>query len=78
MQGATPETYRGETGKGRAHGGCQPPESGRGRRKTTVTPEDMQEPPGTGMQGHRGHAEIVCQQHAQYPAGAWLGPGTTW
>ena len=31
---------------------------------------------GTGMRGVGvGHAELGCQQHEQYPAGAWLDPG---
>lgn len=58
---------------------CSLPELGKELQgKTQVTPEDMQELRGTGMQGHREHAEIGCQQHEQYPVGAWLGPRPTW
>lgn len=77
-----------ESGEGRVQGANWPPESGWGQAmllvragrqgKTSSHTDDMQEPQARACKGTGGHAGWGCQQHEQYPAGAWLGPWPSW
>lgn len=42
--------------------------------ETSSHTDDMRQPQARTCAGCGGHAEGGCQQHEQYPAGAWLGP----
>lgn len=79
-----------ESGEGRARGASWPPESGWGQAMVLVRAEGggRGKPAGTyrTCRSHRqacegtgqGACGVGCQQHEQYPAGAWLDPGPSW
>lgn len=79
-----------ESGEGRARGASWPPESGWGQALVLVRAEGGGRGNRQARTGHkgvtgkacegmgRGACRVGCQQHEQYPAGAWVGPGPSW